>query len=264
MVDRAKVLMLFKGKAKANAAIALDALERSVAAGEWEPGQSRKVRAAMNKTNAVVSNLNRIRERGGHGDANVDVIWEVAHCLGYGLFERAIGYWLEVGNDLTKNPLVYGELGLLFKVYVEAMTPVAAAMLTLDNTRPKPTFTWLGTSPTVTATLTGLQAVKVEVCPMHWEHHSRTNAKGDLVHYSVAVLDWPEGTKHDTSPHSHSGNALIGQPCHACGHSIRNPFNWCPLVLWSKDGTPRSMYVGRDCAHTLFGVKLNGEMEIKR
>lgn len=50
--------------------------------------------------------------------------------------------------------------------------------------------------------------------------------------------------------------------CQACGHAIKNVFNWVPLVVDSAAGVPHAMWVGKDCAQTLFGVTVKGELRL--
>lgn len=38
--------------------------------------------------------------------------------------------------------------------------------------------------------------------------------------------------------------------------------NWVPL-LGELAGSNRSLWVGRDCARTLFGIKVTGEMHVE-
>lgn len=124
-----------------------------------------------------------------------------------------------------------------------------------DSIRPKPTFTKLGASPTVTATLNDLKAIDVDVCPIEFKLVEDKNG----ARY-VGFLIWPEGILHHTSKYSYTDS---NQQCQACGHAIKNATNWLPLILSSSDGKKRSLWVGRDCAKTLFGINMGGELEIE-
>lgn len=161
----------------------------------------------------------------------------------------------------------------------------AIARLTnrLDATRPKPVFTVLGASPTVTRTLDGLGInsgafAKVELCPIRWETVERTRghdkrcvagacvqgcSNGKKCWVQVGYLEWPDGTQHECSrfADSNTGRGRF-QQCHACGHGIRNAFNWVPLLVTNALDQKYSLWVGTDCSRTLFGIKVTGEVEL--
>jgi hypothetical protein len=149
------------------------------------------------------------------------------------------------------------------EIFYNDFKEVWAIIKRLDATRPVPTFTSIGASPTVTATLQdmGLNANHgtVRVCPMEFKKVEVVNPKTKQVEiHTVCRLLWPAGTRHNQS--RFSGDSCH---CHACGHSIKNPFNWVPMLVDDKAGTPHSLWVGRDCAKTIFGVDMTGELEIE-
>jgi hypothetical protein len=145
--------------------------------------------------------------------------------------------------------------------YKKAAADLLAKFKTWDSTRPVPTFTTMNASPTVSAELKRQGATNVEVCPMKFERIEVRNHAGEFVGYAfVVVLLWPEGTKHHTSSYAYgTGN---NRQCHACGHAIKNPMNWVPLILTTEAGEKKSLWVGRDCAETLFGVRMDGDLEL--
>lgn len=146
------------------------------------------------------------------------------------------------------------------EAYKEAFKRLENLFLEWDATRPAPTFTKLGTSPTITATIKSLDAVSVDVCPIEQKQVEFTDEKGKKAYKTIVILHWPAGTVHGTSRYSSTNNNL---QCQACGHAIKNAFNWVPLVLTAADGTPKSLWVGRDCSKSLFGIELDGELEIE-
>jgi hypothetical protein len=167
-----------------------------------------------------------------------------------------------VGQEIPHS--VHGALNRIDE-YIQDFGPVGEAMDRLDATRPKPVFTSKGISRTIDATLTDVAALKydtVRVCPIHYELVEEVDAKGQKVYKWVGYLLWPEGTLHNRS-RFHAGTAHNNQ-CHACGHAIRNTYNWVPILIDGQDGTPYSFWTGRDCAETLFGIKMVGELELKR
>lgn len=271
-MNKTAILGWFTGKALEGAKAALEMLEASLAQGSWVKGASRKVPAALNKP-TVAQKLARAHEKeleriGVPDDASEydqryrDVAhhgWSVAHCMTFGSFTNIQSVDFEALRKNAKPAL----LPVVAKAeqYARDFAPVAAAIKKLDATKPVPVFTTMNASPTVSAELQRQGAEKVEVCPMKFEEHSRLNPKtGKIEYFSVVLLLWPEGTQHGTSRYA-NGTAHNDQ-CHACGHAIRNAFNWVPLVLTTKDGAKKSLWVGRDCAETLFGVKMDGDLEL--
>lgn len=147
-----------------------------------------------------------------------------------------------------------------------AMAPLMALMDRWDNLRPAPTFTSVGVSKTITKTLESmkldLNPESIRVCPIEWAEEERVDEKtGKVTIVKVGYLLWPEGTRHGKSRFTY-GTARHAQ-CEACGHAIKNPFNWVPLLIDDKAGVPHSLWVGRDCSETIFGVKMEGELELK-
>lgn len=256
-IDTHAVLQFFAiGKNRENAREALQLLEESIGQGFWVKAASRKVRAALTKPKVAKK----------HGKV-LDGVYRGPLCsirwaLTYSRFEspEALG---AMATDHGSNPGLSLALSLeqilevveFYFRFVAAMCPVMDAMLQLDNTRPAPVFTHLGASPTVTATVESFGATAVEVCEMEYERVERKNSEGRIAHVTVVNLLWPDGTQHHTS--RHAGDSK----CEACGHGIRNPYNWVPLVLTTPKG-PKSLWVGRDCAKTLFGIELTGDLEI--
>lgn len=263
-INRAAVLAFFSGKAQVNAAAALDLLDASIAQGFWVKGASRKVVAALNKANVAEKLARKVEKEEGRLStydpdekvaAEKKALWNAVHVLQYGVFS-----WLpKMATPVVSADSPYAGLVAMFSAYRSALLPVALAVVDLDATRPKPVFTTLGASPTVTRTVESFDAVKVEVCPMEFKKVTVTDPKTgkDEIRHVVRLL-WPKGTVHGVSRWSRFRDCQ----CEACGHAIRNPFNWIPLILTAKDGTPKALWVGRDCAKTLFGIDMVGDLEI--
>jgi hypothetical protein len=145
--------------------------------------------------------------------------------------------------------------------FKKAMEPVEAQMQVWDSQRPPPTFTTIGASPTITANLKLLGAEKAEPAPMKREWVEALNPKtGKVELHLVVEIVWPEGTQHGTSQYRGTCN---NSQCESCGHAIKNPFNWVPILVTCTDGSFKSLWVGRDCAKTLFGIDMTGDLEIK-
>lgn len=180
----------------------------------------------------------------------------------------AADQWVPGASRRVTSILLYNGIGKASKklvgkaklAHAMALEPIRVLAQKWSSLRPRPTFTKLGASPTVTATLKDLGATAVDVCPMHYELGTvGVDSQGKPIEGYVAVLDWPEGTQHGTSRYRGTND---NDQCEACGHAIKNRYNWVPLLLTTSTG-PKSLWVGRDCAKTLFGIDMDGDLEIK-
>lgn len=288
-MHRTRVLSWFTGKARENASHALDLLAVSEAQGSWVPKASRMVPAALGKANKAI-NLGRefegeLEKIGNYETPSHQRGFEVSMILRFGQYARARGGEPVDFDTIAANapsPACANAVKEA-KRFQREFDAIARLCRRLDATRPKPVFTNLGISPTVTKTLAGLgfhgaDQAKVEVCPIRWETVERTRGHNKLCKEGACVqgcsngkkywvqvghLEWPEGTQHDCSRFAdiNTGRGRFEQ-CHACGHGIRNPWNWVPLVITSGVGAKYSWWVGTDCARTLFGIKVTGEVEL--
>ncbi len=270
MIQTDLILTWYKGKARENAETALQLLLASEAIGEWVPGASRKVIAALSKSKkaAIAGKLHHkdFDDLGKvAGSFTLSPGWRLCHYLEFGMFQAVQGIDFNeliaaAGGDSVKVAVLNN-----LRKYQTDFAPVAQLIAKLDATRPIPTFTHLGVSPTLTRTLTALgldaEGTTVTVCPIRWEEVETTDAKGNKRYHKIGHLEWPAGTVHDASRFN-----WIDRPrfsgCQACGHSIKNAWNWVPLVLTTPAGKTYSLWVGRDCAKRLFGIKVTGEVEI--
>ncbi len=247
------ILNYFSGKSLENAKAALVLLKQSEELGCWIPGASRKVTAALGKANLA---------------AKLDKQWLASHsykvskrsstayfAVKYGSFCHTDGFDFSFegeGEDFIPESIL---------AFCRACQPVATLVKLLDNTRPKPVITSMGVSPTVTATITrlNLKPESVRVCPVEW-YEAKVLVNGKEQTQWKARLLWPAGTVHGASKfHATKDN----QQCQACGHAIKNPFNWVPLLVDGVDGKTYSLWVGKDCSKKLFGIEIKGELEIE-
>jgi len=272
------ILRWFTGKARVNAEAALKMLEESLAHGSWLPRHSTKVSAALRKANVIAKiarnhrdDLEAINHYMVNGEYKETIAalnrlypgrrgWELAHCMSSGSFTHVQKIdFASIRNAAPHlNPVID-----LAEQWADDFLPVVLAIEKLDATRPVPTFTVLGVSPTVTHTLKVMGIAgsmeTIRPCPIRWEECTEVNPKtGKTVYFQIAHLDPPAGTVWDASIHAH------GNHCHACGHLIKNNYNWCPLLVDDAAGTPYLLMVGRDCAESLFGIKMTGELELAR
>ncbi len=245
------ILNWFKGNALEKAKDALELLAPSEEQGFWMPGASRKVRAALGKSGKAKS-ITSSMDKGYNAGKAVTALYS---AMRYGALDKLLRITLQ---DATK------ELSDdLLEFYVD-FQPIAQLLQDLDDTRPKPTFTNLGVSPTITATLQdmrmNLNPETIRVCPIEyvpvWITDKETGKKS---RHWVAKLVWPKGTIHGASRYSETND---NRQCQSCGHAIKNPYNWVPILIDSKKGVPHSLWTGRDCAKSLFGIDMKGELEL--
>jgi hypothetical protein len=243
-INVAAIKTWYTGKALEKATAALELLLKSEEQGFWVKGASRSVPAALGKSG-----------RGKKVAKTLNYSWEQLHNKPLSVSYYALNY----GDILRYSHLTLQEAlqGLPDEALMHYFDfqPVAALMAKLNATKAPPVFTTMNASPTVSAELKRQDAVNVEVCPMRWEERTK-EVNGKTVFYTVGILLWPKGTRHGTSRYGHDGQ------CHACGHAIRNSFNWVPLILTTATGDKKSLWVGRDCAKTLFGVDMAGDLEL--
>lgn len=221
--------------------------------------------------------------------------WILVHAMMFGTFEQApelgdLVLELEafVQNDAERAALATA------RRWTHDFTPLARLFDALDAVRPRPNYTSQAVSPTVLANVghhMRLRFDTVRVAEVEWrlvmppcdDVHGSARAgyrcarpagqvddhatEGGLTTWPnhrtgtrrqvwVGRVLWPAGTRHGTSRY-HSGSQ-----CQACGHRIRSPDNWVPLVL-DGDAGPASLWVGRDCARSLFGVRASGEGRVE-
>lgn len=268
-IDRAAVLSWFTGKGLEKATVALEQVMASVEQGFWTPGVSRSAMAVLSKSNVAATMARNNRWIGEMKAPSASSKFDSGNrgfplhmALSYGFAQisgrTAVDFSTLLGwcsNDVQVDVITKAQR------FWNDMAPLALAFKALDATRPPPVFTSIGLSPSVTATMQNAQmdaGSKIEMCPVRFEEQERT-IKGKVVKVMVGILLWPEGTKHNCSRYSYGTDRNL--QCHACGHAIRNPGNWVPLILTGKDNVPRSFWVGKDCAGNIFGVNMKGEAE---
>lgn len=271
-IDREAVLSWYTGKNLEVATQAFDLLFLSADGDCWLPKASRIVRATLGRANVahkaghaadhkkLDQRLWQLGQRADYSTAGQDVL--TALCYGGAYIKRLEHLDFAALEKEARLPITKDALRLAQKLYHD-FVPVLALIAELDRRRPAPRFTDIGASPTITKTLeaAGVEAdvPTLRICPIRWEDFERTNPKtGEIEIIKLGVLAFPEGTIHGASRFSRS----TGQ-CEVCGHRISNPYNWVPFIVDGMDTLPRSLWVGRDCAKTLFGVKVEGEMHIK-
>lgn len=270
------MLSWFSGKSLENAKLALDLLAQSEALGYWIPNASRKVRAAMSKQNVAAKYAGKHLNAMEYFGINIsDQRWEegspaefgreIRSAFSYGNIYRIQDLDFDAARKTARNDLEK-EIVENGRRFAADFAEVAALITRLDATRPKPVFTSIGVSPTLTATLTdlgvgGASLDTIRPCPMEHVLVEKTNPKTGKKYFEYETrLVWPENTVHGASRYDQTRNNM---QCQACGHAIKNAFNWVPLLV-DVAGVPHSLWVGRDCCKSLFGIEMKGELDIVR
>lgn len=256
----------------------LPTLGAAEARGCWAPKESRAVKAALNKQSAATS-MARIEEQARNGgDGHTNVLEDLrdpadTRALGggyrlnsamlYGKVEEAPGL-VAVAAALAPHCHTDRERDALATAsrWARDLAPIGALIAELDARRPKPVLVMKTLSRAVVANLgarMGLDLSTIETPKMvsRWKKAKHPKAGKEVVVTWIEIL-WPEGTEHGRSRFagvSPAGN----EQCHACGHAIRDAWNWWPLFARGADAKPYSLWVGRDCAAKLFGAEIEGD-----
>ena len=171
--------------------------------------------------------------------------------------DKAVDYIRKVAGKKFK--LTNEEVKAWFKL----LDQKKKAQLFLDEARPKPIFTEINLSRRVTTTLTEMN-LDIDISTIRYPELKRFsymkpmfNRNGEFVkevkaYYYVPV--WPKGIIHDQSRFATSLTNK-GCNCDACGRFIPSA-QFVPLMAKDKNlGKMISLWVGRDCAGDIFGVK---------
>lgn len=231
--------------------------------GYWPKGVSRTVRATLNKQNVAKRWAHAVEKKFGEhlfGSFHLrhdHPLYDAHYCLTFGLVERAPRLLRELRTPQrflgAEQPYAQDAMR-----WAEAFAPIAELMTLLDSRRPKATVVMKTLSPTVAKNVgehIGLDVATIQTPPMHGEWVEFVH-KGRKISVIEIVVDWPEETRHNASRFHHSGNH---EQCQACGHAIKDPFNWVPLLAYDAHQVPHSLWVGRDCASKLFGCEVEGD-----
>lgn len=270
-IDFEMIRSFYKGAALKKVDAVLPGFKKSIEQGFWEPGVSRAVRAAFyGYGKAATIKLARA----------IDSDKSLGHDFGYvdvGDFGRVLGSCMPVSVERLEQTLANMKVGKLFfedridisriphalMGYFETaicmaktLEPMWETIKRLDSARPAPVFTMMNASPLISEELKNQNATSVEVPKYGTEWEVIRDAKGSVYQIPVIVIKWPEGTKHGAAKwHRHDGQ------CECCGHRIKVG-GYVPLLLNTEEG-PKSLWVGRACAKTLFGVDMKGELTVK-
>jgi hypothetical protein len=179
-------------------------------------------------------------------------------------------------EKLYANPYYFtkrGEsrnVGEIIERWARANAEVAELVELLDARRPKTVVVMKTLSPTVASNISrhiGIDVATIQSPPFHGEW-VKVIIKGKTSLVFEIVIDWPEDTRHNRSRFLRSDNH---EQCQACGHAIKDPFNWVPILAYGPEPMeeqlldvapktlPYSLWVGRDCAQKLFGCEVEGD-----
>ena len=262
----------------------IPALVECEALGYWKKGVARSLKASLNKQNVAQKFCRALDEQLGEisrfsGDSRKRLSYD--HPLHAAEFDMSYGKYEHAARHLTAEARAKrdakGDFTLTTKAgpvsanadierWAAAFVPVQELIELLDSRRPKPVVVMKTLSPTVAKTISahiGLDVSTIQCPPMHGEW-AEVMVKGVKVRVWEVVIDWPEGTVHNASRFHYSAH---NEQCQACGHAIKNPFNWVPILAYGagvSKTTPYSLWVGRDCAGKLFGCEVEGDAIYKR
>ncbi len=269
MIDLDTITCWYSGKALNKIEdFVIPTLRTAEAQGFWPKGVSRSVRAGLNKMTAakklvrewqergLVSGINSSRHLRGEG-------WSLCFAMEYGRLQDVPQLLRTIREkDLPRLARSREEHTALLKAieWVVTFNKIAALLDLLDSRRPPRTLV-LGTlSPLVAGHLgehLGLKlgTTRFPKTKAKWVEFidSKTQKK-----YEMCVIEilWPKGTVHGSSKYQ---GTVDNSQCEACGHAIKSPYNWVPILIDNKAGIPHSFWTGRDCAEKLFGVRVEGE-----
>lgn len=241
--------------------LVLPTLAEAAELGHWPKNTSRKVKAALNKQTIAIrwgeeneGTLRSIRALDGTDG------WYLTFAMQFGNFQLAPS-----NVDLAQRLAPYAsgdQVDALAEAaaWARCFAPVADLVTTLDSRRPRPTCVFKTLSPTVAANVSrviGVDLASVRSPDVKWEW-VEVIINGKKLNMCRGRILWPDGTRHGLSKFSGSGDC-----CEACGHLIRNPTNWVPLLFDAdhpRHGKgPASLWVGRDCAKKLFSCEVSGD-----
>lgn len=264
--------------------VVLPTLAQAQQDGCWPKGASRMVTAALNKQAvaqrfAQAHTRDRNFDRGEALTGMLDDINDVRpHWHKSTLRGRDFIHAMRFGNVYHAPQLV--ELGMKLvpccvneverralqtaRQWAADFAPIAAAMELLDARRAPPVIMLGSLSPSVAKNIgdsLGIKFDTIQVPPIkgEWVEVEIAGVPTQIVRYTI---EWPEGTQHNRSRFAHGSRAGNDQ-CHACGHAIKQAFNWVPLMADGPTGK-LALWVGRDCARKLFAVDVKGDGQFLR
>jgi hypothetical protein len=257
------ILEWYSGKARDTiVSFTIPALIESEQLGYWKKGAARTVRATLNKQNVAAKWAREVEKKFGSiqfGSFHLrhdHPLSDAQANLLYGSFERAPRLLRsDVAARSADAEKPYAEDAIR---WAAAFAPVADLVALLDSRRPRAVVVMKTLSPTVAQNVgehIGLDVSTIQPPPMHGEWVKFVH-KGRTCHVYQVVVDWPEGTLHGRSRFLGSANH---DQCEACGHAIKDPFNWVPILAYDAKAVPHSLWVGRDCAKKLFGCEVEGD-----
>lgn len=251
--------------------------------GFWPKGASRKVTAALNKQ-AVAAKFAKANDRDrNRRETNLSGLlddvrdnrehyWEskinpgqLLHSMMFGQVVHAPGL-VELSQQLEALCVNDAERVAVktAQQWVQDCTPIGELVHLLDSRRIPPTIVLGSLSPTVAKHIghdLNVQFDTIALPPMKskWMEVTIKGVKTKILVYTIL---WPEGTRHNRSRFAFGSRAGNDQ-CHACGHAIKDVYNWVPLMADGPDGKI-SLWVGRDCARKLFAVDIKGDGQFLR
>lgn len=259
----------FKGKRLEKFQNSLRILVESLEAGSWIKGGSRSCDSGFYQ--GIEKNAGYFKK--DYDDKNApaqDSAWALMMSLQYGKSYKGT---LSIGDafHILKKQLKNNHSNRAPKIsvteeqveaWVQLCNEKATAIEWLNSARPIPVITDMGASPKVLRTLdemnlaltaSSLKFPKLERREKPYKYINVYTGEEETGKHVYYVTIWEKGIKHGQS--RFSGFAPSGHcRCDACGKSIPSGM-LVPLEGKDNRGQWMSMFVGTDCAKSLFGVK---------
>jgi len=241
--------------AKFNASV--DIINQSLAQGAWISRGS--VKAGAGFGNGITAHINFKKGYGLDASKAEDDAWELAFCLNYGQAQNAD---LDIDSAISilraaknhKDKAYRLPSDEVIKTWVALCAEKELACKFLDIARPVPVITEIGLSPKVTKTLKDMNLdidlASIRPAKIVVEYVESFDKYNKPILVAVFRVEWTKGIVHGQSRF-----ADHGCNCHACGKYIPSG-QFVPIeAMDNKSGNLVAMWIGRDCASNIFGVK---------
>lgn len=265
------VMSAMKGKRLEHFLESLSLLEASLSAGGWVAGASRKIDKGFTGCGYQIE----VPERPSWENKNkkLEALYEarneVNYCLRRGYYEPSLEQIEMAIADMSEKEKKKTPPELI-RAWCALFSEKRRAKEYLDSMRKLPKITAIGLSPRVTTTLKEMNLdldinsikypeIAYRVTPIYTED-DKILVKGgkkndyyeDKPQYCPIAYDpyvkWSKGIVHNTS------RFAMGGRCHACGKPIPSR-RFVPMEAKDKkSGKLVSMWLGCDCAKSIFGI----------
>ena len=254
----AKVAEVLKGKKLEKLMESIGILNESLAAGSWAPRGAVKVQAGFNQ--GFVPKYRLPYYSGPEHDED----FSLEMCLGYGSTPYNVTKG-SIDRLLARGILPKKVTREHIEAWVALSDEKVLAVEELNESRPRPVITAIGLSPKVTKTLKemslDIDLPSIKLAEIAYRLGPRRNREGQIMvaqdgSYSLLTknyyVKWTPGTKHAVTRFSN-----LNCNCEACGRRIPSG-QFVPIEADDATKGHVGMWIGCDCAASIFGVKDQG------